>query len=344
MQILVLGGNGQLGRQMVHAAVAAGHDVTCLARGTRAVPETARLVRADRDRPDALGEVTGMAWDAVVDVATQPGHVRAAVAELTARHWIYVSSISVYQRGDVLEQDEDSPTHEQLRAERLSSAADYGGAKVACEDAVRTGTGSSTIVRAGLIAGDGDDTGRSGYYPWRFAHPTGADVLVPDDPQCPVAMIDVKDLAAWLVHCAEQQVAGTFNATGPTLALRDAVETARRSAGSRLPARPVPERVLAELDIKPWMGPDSFPWWISDTGPRYAATADTRRAREQGLTFRPLEQTLNDALAYEESRGGPTGAGLSDEAERRLRAALDSAGCVAEPSAPSPTGPDYHRA
>lgn len=186
-----------------------------------------------------------------------------------------------------------------------------------------------SAYRSGLIAGAGDDTGRSGYYPWRFAHPTGQDVLVPGDPDFPVAMIDVKDLAAWMVRCAEQRVTGTFNATGPTVTLRDVLETARRvaartAAGApRVPARAVPPQRLLGAGVRPWMGPDSLPWWIPDSQMRYAATADTRGARENGLVCRPLEPTLADALAFEESRGGPAGAGLGDARELRLRASLD---------------------
>lgn len=322
MQILILGGNGQLGRQLVHTFVDAGHDVTCLARGTQTVPETAVFVRADRDRADGLSEVAGHRWDAVVDLATQPGHVRRAVAELRSQHWIYVSSVNAYQRGDDCEQNEDSPIHEPLAADTLSAMQDYGPAKVAGEEAVRAETKSCTIIRAGLVAGDGDDTGRSGYYPWRFAHPTGEDVLVPDDLEFPIAMIDVKDLAAWMVHCAEQRIIGTFNATGPTLTLSEAIQASRRTADSHIPARPVAGTVLARANVNPWMGPDSLPWWIPDPAMRYTVTADTRRARQRGLTFRPLEETLLDALGYEESRGGPAGAGLSDEAERRVREAM----------------------
>ncbi|NUL44959.1 NAD-dependent epimerase/dehydratase family protein [Cellulosimicrobium funkei] len=319
MQILILGGNGQLGRQLVQTFVDTGHAVTCLARGTRPVPEVARFIRADRDHLDGLSEAAESQWDVIVDLATQPGHVRKAVANLTARHWIYVSSVSVYQRGDVFEQDEDAPTHDPLTAETLSAMEDYGPAKVACEEAVRSGTESCTIIRAGLIAGDGDDTGRSGYYPWQFSHPTGADVLVPDDPDFPIAMIDVKDLAAWMVHCAELQTAGTFNATGPTISLREAIEASRHSAESQIPVRPVAGDVLADAEVSPWMGPDSLPWWIDIPAMRYTVTADTRRARQCGLTCRPIELTLKDALAYEESRGGPAGTGLSDATERRVR-------------------------
>lgn len=48
-----------------------------------------------------------------------------------------------------------------------------------------------------------------------------------------------------------------------------------------------------------------------------------RRARQLGLSIGPLESTLRDALAFEELRGGPVGAGLRDETERWLREELD---------------------
>lgn len=180
------------------------------------------------------------------------------------------------------------PSTPPLGAEALSGVEDYGPAKVACED-----------------------------------------VLVPDDPDFPVAMIDVKDLAVWMVRCAERRLAGTFNATGPTVALRDALEAARRVAARTaagvpgVPARAVPPQRLLDEGIGPWMGPDSLPWWIPVPRMRHTATAGTLRARENGLVCRPLEPTLADALAFEESRGGPVGAGLGDATERRIRASLE---------------------
>src|SRR5947209_16686335 len=72
MRLLILGGTVFLGRAIATAAVAAGHDVTCAARGTSgAVPAGARLVPVDRSVPGALAAVEG-AFDAVIDVARQP--------------------------------------------------------------------------------------------------------------------------------------------------------------------------------------------------------------------------------------------------------------------------------
>jgi len=85
MRILVLGGTAWLGGEIVREALRRGHEVTALARGDAGVvPHGAAFVRADRDELGAYDEVAGVAWDAVVDVARQPGHVRGALAALEA--------------------------------------------------------------------------------------------------------------------------------------------------------------------------------------------------------------------------------------------------------------------
>ena len=78
MDLLILGGTGQLGRHIVSAALDSGHSVTCLARGTNPAPGGAQLVRADRDLPHPYREVEGTRWDAVVELASAPGRVREA--------------------------------------------------------------------------------------------------------------------------------------------------------------------------------------------------------------------------------------------------------------------------
>jgi 2'-hydroxyisoflavone reductase len=99
MRILVLGGTAWLGRTIARTAVDAGHDVTCLARGsTGSAPDGVRFVTADRDEPGAYDEVASERWDGVIDVARQPGQVKCAVAALAAAtsRWIFVSTGNVY--------------------------------------------------------------------------------------------------------------------------------------------------------------------------------------------------------------------------------------------------------
>src|SRR6478735_5039894 len=216
MRMLVLGGTAWLGRTIALEALGRGHDVTCLARGSDEPPPGATFVTADRDLDDGLDAVAQQTWDAVVDVTRHPGHARRAVRDLAARHRVLVSTGNVYAQFDAVEQPEDSPLRDPLDGDLMTDMEVYGEAKVSCENAVREGDGTSTIVRSGLIGGPGDWSGRTGYWPWRFAHPVGDRVVVPDELDFPCAVVDVRDLAAWLVTVAERRLDGTFNATGPT--------------------------------------------------------------------------------------------------------------------------------
>ena len=93
-------------------------------------------------------------------------------------------------------------------------------------------------------------------------------------------------------------------------------------AGSHAEPLPVGREVLAELGIGAWMGPASLPLWIDDVDWRGFATLDTSRARVAGLVTRPLEETLRDTLAFEETRTEPRRAGLGDDHEHRVQEAV----------------------
>lgn len=318
----MLGGTAFLGREIARNALERGHRVTCAARGSAPPPDGTELVRVDRDEEDGLAPLAGRRWDGVIDVARQPGHVRRAVRDVAAAHRVFVSSGNAYADFSSIEQSEDAPTLAPLRADTMASDEDYGAAKVACEQAMLA-AGPAAVVRSGLIGGPGDWSGRTGYWPWRFAHPVEPEVVVPDDLGFPCAMIDVRDLAAWLVDLAERRVEGVFNATGPTTDFATVLAASAAVAGSSARPRPVPVDRLRELGIGGWMGPSSLPLWIDDPDWRGFATMDTRRARAEGLMTRPLEDTLGAALAWEEQeRTEPRGCGLTDADELRVLGAV----------------------
>lgn len=333
MNILVLGGTAWLGHQIASTALERGHRVTCLARGS-GIPEGATLLRVDRDDPGALDTVAREHWDAVIDLASQPGHVRRAVAALepVADRYLFVSSCSVYASQARIGADESEPTLDPLEADRMGSPADYGRAKVACERAVLEAFGveHSLVVRAGLIGGPGDPSGRTTYWPWRFAHPSTVDgrVLVPDAPGLLTAMIDVRDLAAWLVQSAEGHrsgrtgaPSGVMNALGLPVGLGDLLDLVRSLAGHRGGVVAAPKRWLAQHDVAEWSGPRSLPLWLADPEWSGKSARSIDRALDAGLALRPLGQTVGDILTTQSEQ--PIGAGLTDDDERELLAELD---------------------
>ena len=196
----------------------------------------------------------------------------------------------------------------------------YGGLKVGCEDVVReVFAGAYTNVRAGLIVGPHDPTGRFTYWPVRVAR--GGEVLAPGDPERIVQFVDARDLGAWLVHAAEQRVVGDFNATGePRLTMGGLLETCRAVSGSDAELVWMTDEFLLGEGVGTWM---ELPLWLEPAEAGFLQ-ADVSRAVAAGLRFRPLAETVADTLAWARDGGAP-GALASGHGDRRRRHARPSA-------------------
>jgi 2'-hydroxyisoflavone reductase len=328
LRLLVLGGTAWLGRTIVDAALVRGHEVTCLARGASGdVPEGATFVRADRGTCGAYDPVIegGRRWDAVVDLGRDASHVRDAVAVLEpiSDSFVFVSSVSVYADTATTGADESAALVD-------ADESDYGGAKVAGERAVVDAFGAdrSMVVRAGLIGGPGDHTGRTGWWPLRFARAAASTepdpVLVPVVPGLDVQPVDVRDLAAWIVASVERGLSGTIDAVGERQSLSDHLAVARRVAGHTGEVVPVDEAWLDAHEVLPWAGPRSVPLWVPVATHGGFGARSGGAGRAAGLVPRPVDETLRDVLAWELSRAGPVGphgAGLDPDDERDLLAA-----------------------
>jgi 2'-hydroxyisoflavone reductase len=189
----------------------------------------------------------------------------------------------------------------------------YGALKAACETVIDEVYGDrGANVRAGLIVGPYDPTDRFTYWPRRLAG--GGDVLGPGDPDAPVQFVDARDLAAWMVKLALEGPGGTFNATGPTgrLTFAELLDRATAAIGSDANVVWVEEQKVLDAGIEAW---SELPLWLPGDDYAGMAQADNRRAREAGLTFRPLEETVLDTLAWDSTVEGdrPT---LTREKER----------------------------
>src|SRR5918998_600846 len=93
---------------------------------------------------------------------------------------------------------------------------------------------------------DDDPTHRLGWWLDRISR--GGRIVVPDALEQPIAMVDARDLAGWLVEMAERGRGGAVNATGPTgmTTLGGLLEICRDVTGSDAEWVPVPEAELLE--------------------------------------------------------------------------------------------------
>jgi 2'-hydroxyisoflavone reductase len=308
LRLLVLGGTLFLGRHVVESALDRGHEVTLFTRG-RTNPDLfpdAEHVVGDRD--GGLSPLAGREWDAVIDPSGYLPRVVAASVELLAAatgHYTFVSSISAYRDFGQVGFDEDYPTGDLPDDHGENVDRFYGPLKAACERvATATFPDRSLVVRAGLIVGRYDWTNRFGWWMRRVAD--GGDVVLPDANPWPIQVVHGRDLADWMLKQAESGGTGTFNATGPEepLAMDDVLAAARNVSGSDARFVKVDEDFLLERGVEPF---DDLPLWLAlPKNPDFAGffRADIGRAVTAGLRFRPLADTVAEALAWERERAG----------------------------------------
>lgn len=342
MRLLVLGGSVFLSRAVAEEAVRRGHDVTCACRGSSgSVPEGSRHVVLDRTH-GLPSELSGEAFDAVVDVARRPSWVRAAVASFPNAHWVFVSTINVYAdeatpggRPGSLPLRE--PITEDVDLEMDPEA--YGPMKVACEQIVLDRTVSTMVIRPGLIVGPNDPTGRFTYWPKRLA--AGGEVLAPGNPTDVVQVIDVHDLAAWIVTSAESRTVGVFDGVGPAMPIADllasAIEGVRASSVEPVetvePVQTtltwVDQAFLESHDVAPWVGERSIPLWLPRPEYDGMLAHDATPSCDAGLVTRPIADTTRDTLAWLLESPDANVTGLTRDKERAVLHAWHVAGSSA---------------
>jgi 2'-hydroxyisoflavone reductase len=313
VKLLLLGGPRFLGRAVVDAALARGHELTFFNRGTtntELYPEVEWIVG---DRTGDLDALRGRTWDAVIDTSGYlPGAVRRSAEALAdCSRYCFVSSISVYADLSTTNA-EDSPLAElgDLPDDEVTDES-YGPLKALCEDAARDVLGErALVVRPGLIVGPHDPTGRFTYWPHRIAR--GGEVLAPAPPERLTQVIDVRDLGEWMVVLCEQGVGGTFNATHPGFAWAELMDACASVSARDAEITWVPDTFLLEHEVGQWM---ELPLWIAMPE---AMDADVERALEAGLAFRPLAETVSSTLTEAETTDA---AGLTPEREAALLAA-----------------------
>ncbi|MBK9330982.1 MAG: NAD-dependent epimerase/dehydratase family protein [Ignavibacteria bacterium] len=321
MNILILGGTIFLGKHIVNAALNKNHNVTLFNRGKHNPEWFPDIEKIKGDREGDLSELKGRKFDAVIDTCGYVPKIVKRSAEYlrdAAGHYSFISSISVYNEFKELNMNEESPTGVVTDGNvDEMTMENYGPLKALCEKEVTDVFGAdASIVRSGLIVGDGDFSDRFTYWVRKIAN--GGKVIIPVSKVNNVQFIDVKDLAEWTLKMAEEKTSGVYNSTGPLepLSLNDFAAKCKDFSGSDAEFIYMDEKFLLDENVVPFR---DLTLWLpeEDAG---VNNINISKAKHAGLSIRPLEDTLKDTIEYDLSRGPDfkLRTGLSEEREKEL--------------------------
>ncbi|HEX4936449.1 MAG TPA: epimerase, partial [Gemmatimonadaceae bacterium] len=249
------------------------------------------------DRNGQLDALKGRTWDAVVDdSATNPDWVRQSTSLLkgSVGQYLFTSSTGAfypYLRRGLSERD---PVRMEITDPNDGSER-YGVQKSQCERITLDTFGDKGLaVRPTYIVGPGDTTDRFPYWPVRLGR--GGETLAPGRKDDPVQVVDVRDLVAFKVKLLEDGRGGIYSAAGPreTLSISGFLDRAIRALNSSSTLTWVDDYdLLAEHKVFA-----SVPWIMLRGNNLGHTSIDNRKAVSAGLTFRALEETVRDTLAW----------------------------------------------
>jgi 2'-hydroxyisoflavone reductase len=297
LSILVLGGTGFIGPHLVNHAVARGHKVTIFTRGRRDAELPESVVRLVGDRNGQLGALEGKKWNAVIDdSATNPDWVKQSTELLRGNvgRYLFTSSTGVYYPYLKRPVDETMLVLTEL-TDPKDESMDFGTKKASCEKQVVSVFGDrGVVVRPTYIVGPGDTTNRFPYWPQRLVK--GGDVLAPGKKDDPIQIIDVRDLAEFMVKLLEDGRGGIYNAAGPKsqMMIRDFYKQAAAALDAKVNFVYVDDYdFLLAHKIE-----DAVPWILLRGNDYGHTSAKNDKAIAAGLGFRPLATTVKDTLAW----------------------------------------------
>ena len=303
-RILVLGGTKFLGPALIEAAVAAGHTITLFNRGVTNPDlfpylEKLRGFRSGDAGDQDLSALAHRHFDVAVDVwPNDPAVVASAAEALKDRvhHYLYVSSIAAYdsKEFDRAGIDENAP----LRAWTGPGRA-YNRGKAESERRLHSIFGERvTVVRPGPIKGTRDDT--PDLLTWLVRAQNGGRHIGPGDGGDPVELVDVKDVARFLVLAIDRGLFGPFNLTGKLMSFREFLDACRGSSASDASFEWIPLEFLrahgldTDSALNTFAG--NFPFWRPAGAQPGLYQISSEKAFRAGWQTRAFRETAMDCL------------------------------------------------
>lgn len=329
LDILVLGGTGFIGPHMVREALARGHGVTLFNRGRT---NSGLFPDLETIKGDRAGDLQGLAnrrWNAAIDNSGyMPQYVQNSARTLAENidQYLFISSISAY--ASFAEANHEGSPLAVLEDEGAEfSWENYGALKVLCEKRVseELGKNRTTILRPTYICGPGDTTDRFTYWPVRAQH--GGRMLWPGSPAHTMQIIDVRDLATFVIDCLEAKTAGVYNTVTPvnSYTMGDLLQDCQEITSTTVEPVWVDDAFVEKNQANQG---GELPIWHPQSGEyAHASSVSGERARKAGLRNRPVRETIRDLMTWwdtlPEERVASAKFGMTAEKEAELIAAWD---------------------
>lgn len=321
MKVLVTGGTGFIGYHTARQLRESGHDVRLLVRNE----DKARQLYGDSLPELAVSDVTDKAGvadalagcDAVVHTAamvsidrkdadvvfrTNTGGTRNVIGqavEMGLSKVLHLSSVTAIFDENASLLDENSPP---------GTARDaYGRSKVASEQYVRElqAQGAPVFITYPASVIGPDDPGMTEPHEGLVAN-LFARVIMPGGNQ----WVDVRDVAAAQVAIIEGDVEpGGYCLGGHFLSWRELGDLLSRLTGRRLLPVPIPGVTMRTLGrvmdvVQPIIGADTpITHEAMVYATRWVNLDNSRAEQELGIEFRPVEESIRDALVSLSERG-----------------------------------------
>jgi len=310
-RILVLGGTLFLGPAFVEAAVAAGHTVTLFNRGITnpdLFPHLERLrgFRSSDEKDQDLSSLAHRHFDVITDVWPNDPAVVASAAEFLndrAGHYLYVSSIAAYDWKEFARAgiEENAPMEPWNGPGRK-----YNRGKAESERKLHAIFGDKiTIARPGPIKGNRDTT--PDLFPWLLRSQAGGAHIGPGNGNDPVELVDVKDVARFLLLAIERSLYGTFNLTGRSMSFREFLSACNAVMRSDAQFVWIPRDFLSQHGLEAdfsWGPYDrNFPFWRPAGAWPGLYQISSEKAFQAGWQTRTFQETALDCLETFRSQG-----------------------------------------
>ena len=306
LNILILGGTSFLGPHQIASALERGHSISTFTRGkTKPTIHSELFDQVEQligDREDNLSALENRKWDVVFDNSGRRVEWTKKSAELLKKDcdlYLYTSSTGVYfpyTKGSFKEEDEVLLELPEKVDKYLRMEYDYGIMKANSELAAiaEFGQDKTIVVRPTYMIGPADRTDRFIHWPVRLSQ--GGEVLVPGKETDMVQYMDVRDVADWMIYLAENKKVGTFNAVGPKQPQN--VYSFIEEAASAFDV----ESSFVKIDDHEFLKENGIeyivPWIMPTKENQGSAKINNEKAIRNGLSFRPLKQTVKDTYDW----------------------------------------------